>query len=1021
MNDSDSFDPLIDRPPSRYVVGIDLGTTNSAVTYVDTEESPWRIRVLLIPQRVSANEMESLDTLPSFHFTPVEVGQTESVQASTAGSNKKSAANSSAKSTSKDASFVGAFARDESTRTSGRGIASAKSWLSHSAVDRTAALLPWHAAENIERRSPVEVSAAFLRHIRGAWDQQFAGYPLAEQDIVITLPASFDEVARELTVSAAAAAGLPKIVLIEEPQAAFYAWVYKHDANWSSLVAVGQTILVCDIGGGTSDFTLIRVRQSGRQSGTGSDNGSAHEGPTENSIEDTSTGQVTEASKKIQFHRIAVGNHLILGGDNLDLAIAKYVEQKLSGDSKLAPHQWEVLVGRSREVKEQLLSADGPDRLTIHLPGRGSSVLGGGVQTEVLRQEIQDLILSGFLPVVDLHDKPETHGSGFQEFGLPFASDPAITRYLADFLTTHLGSSESCHDSVAKCKPDIVLFNGGFFASPILRNRVIDQISRWFANGESDSAVSDTGIDSAWRPQILDNDRLDLAVARGAAYYGMVRRDQGVRMAASLARSYYIGVAVPKVEGSARLSDDASLSNDVSDASDEMMAVCIMPGSAEAGESFTLSDRPFRLAVSQPVEFSLFVSSVRLSDQPGQMFSLDPEQMKSLPPIRTVLKTKSRNEKRAVAVELVTGLTEIGTLDLAFREVDSDRSWKLQFDVRSTTQTDIREHLASGESQGFVDEETWLACESCLASVFDESGNGDPQQLVNSLSAATGLHRDEWPMSLLRRIWDGLIQRNAGRTKSANHEARWLNLLGYSLRPGYGVALDDWRVTETWRSVNGKLNHATPSIRNESLILWRRVAGGLTAGQQSALAGPLLAGLRALAKQMEGKSIKGSIPIRPEESMEVSRLLGSLELLSLHQKAELGNLIFSLIAKPKLAKARDAMIWALGRLGQRTPLYGPLNTVLPTAQVESWIRAWLKASAMTVGDPIEQLAIVQMSRRTHDRYRDIDAGFRGEVLKYLQRNSAAEHLLTLVRDGGQFDAEEQSRVFGESLPQGLRL
>ncbi len=967
-----TFDPLVDQLPSRYVVGIDLGTTNSAVTYIDTQASPWKIRVLDVPQLVAPGEVESRDTLPSFHFQPVATSAGESSQAQSPNSSLQLPWDK------KPPKYcVGVYARDETGKTSGRGIASAKSWLCHAAVDRTADLLPWQGANDVQRLSPVEVSSRYLKHIRQAWDSKFKSEPLADQDVVITLPASFDEVARELTVEAAAKAGLKRVVLIEEPLAAFYAWVYKHSTDWESRVSIGQKILVCDIGGGTTDFTLIRVRKS-------------VESDTQ-----TNANKPDDSPDKIQFHRVAVGNHLILGGDNLDLAIAKHLEQKLTDGKNLQPHQWDVLVGASRNVKEQLLSSDATDQdttMTVSLPGRSAKLLGGSLKTEVTASEIHQLILDGFLPEVPIDSKPLHHASGFQELGLPYASDPAITKYLAEFLTAHSNETDQPTGSNATAtktydaestRPDLILFNGGFFASPVLRSATIKRISDWFK----------TESEPEWAPVLLDNDRLDLAVARGAAYYGMVRRDEGVRIAASLARSYYIDIG-------------------------DQQAICLVPGNAEAGQTLEL-DRVFQLTISQPVEFSLYVSSTRLSDAAGTIVNIDAEQMRPLPPIRTALKAKSRNEKRDVPVKLRVGLTEIGTIELSCHQVDDPRSWKLQFDVRSATQTDVTSHEGTGETEGFIDEETWQACEAAIANVFDADANEKPKTIVNAITTAVELPKQEWPMSLLRRIWDALIQRDAGRRKSAAHEARWLNLLGYSLRPGYGVALDDWRVTETWRSINGKLAHGTPAIRNESLILWRRLAGGLSRGQQAAIAEPLLASVRAMAKKMTGQKVKaGNVLLRPEESVEVWRLLGSMELLSPTVKQEIGKLIIELIDKPKLKPARDAMVWAIGRIGQRKPLYGPLNCVVDAAIVEDWLLRFL---AIESPSPIEQLAVVQLSRKVNDRYRDLDDQLRTKIIGWLERCSANPTFTELVEQGGMFDTEQQGKIFGESLPQGLRL
>lgn len=944
------LDPLIDKAPSRYVVGIDLGTTNSAVTYVDTQEQPWQVRVLPLPQLVGPGEIERRETLPSFHYQP-------SASQVSAGALRLPWQKESA------SYAVGVFARDEGAKASGRQIASAKSWLCHPGVDRTADLLPWHGAEDVDRLSPVEASARYLKHMREAWDTQFPSEPLAEQDIVLTLPASFDEVARELTVEAAARAGLPRVVLIEEPQAAFYAWVYKHADDWGQRVLPGQKILVCDIGGGTTDFTLIHVRRSKLEG---------------------------QAADRIQFHRVAVGNHLILGGDNLDLALAHHVEQKIKPGGKLEARQWDVLLGTCRQVKETLLGEDAPESMTVNLPGSGSKLIGGGLQVEVTRDEVCQLLVEGFLPPVALTEKPIQRQSGFQEFGLPYASDAAMTRYLAAFLTAHRAdardnTSDSDHDPA---RPDVVLFNGGFFASSLLRDRLLQVLTSWFRNDRHPQ----------WSPIVLDHDRLDLAVARGAAYYGMVRRGDGVRIAASLARSYYVSVA-----------------------SDEPVAVCLVPGNAEPGQTFELTEQTFQLAISQPVEFPLLVSSTRLADRPGDLLPIDREQMTPMPPIRTVLKTRSRNETGEIPVRLHVHLTEVGTIELWCHQVDSERNWRLQFDIRSALQTDIVSQQTAGEAEGTLDEQTWIDCHQLIANVFAADGGDKPNQLMKQLADALGTNRSQWPMSLLRRIWEALMEYSDGRRLSAAHEARWLNLLGYALRPGYGLAVDDWRVTETWRTIRGKLIHGTPAIRAESLILWRRLAGGLSAGQQMALAEPLLAPIRNLhLRSTTGKATTAAIAMKPEESHEVWRLLGSLELLPVHLKVELGDMLLDLLPRKRFESPREAMVWTLARLGQRVPVYGPLNTVVPSARAVSWLSGLLDLDRPTAST-IDQFAVVQLARCTDDRYRDLSNDLRQLAVDWLTNNDASDHAIQLVRDGGELDSEEQSRVFGESLPSGLRI
>lgn len=947
------FDPFVDRAPSRFVVGIDLGTTNSAVTFVDTHVTPWQIDVLLIPQLVAPSQIESRDTLPSFHYQ----GLSDEVEA---GSFRLPWTNGT------PSYAVGFHARDDGAKNPARLIASAKSWLCHSGVDRTADLLPWQGAADVERLSPVTVTARYLSHIRHAWNHRFRDDRLEDQDIVITLPASFDEVARELTLDAAHAAKLPRVVLIEEPQAAFYAWVYKHRDDWQTLVQPGDTILVCDIGGGTTDFTLIRVRAA------------------ESNAEE----------RELQFHRVAVGEHLILGGDNLDLAVARHIEQQLSTDTsspgiRLTPQQWDVLVRNCRRVKETLLSDPAPETQTILLPGSGARLLSGGLQTSVTRDSIRQILADGFLPFVALNEKPTRHVSGFREFGLPYASDPAITRHLAAFLSSHRELLRDGHATIDHdpARPDVVLFNGGFFASPILQQQLVDVLTSWF---------SDSDKVSSWRPRLLDNDRLDLAVARGAAYYGMVRRGEGVRIAANLARSYYIQIA-----------------------DDESSAICLVPGTAQPGDTINLSDRPFELTISQPVEFPLLVSSVRLTDKPGDIVPILPEQLSALPPIRTVLRTQSRNERGSVPVTLHAHLSEIGTIDLWCHNIGTDRQWRLQFDVRSTTQSDMEAHKSQAEIEGYVDDAIWGRCETTLQNVFGTRGTDSPAGLIKAMTTSIGMDRHEWPTSLLRRIWEALMELESGRRRSPAHEARWLNLLGYALRPGYGLAVDDWRVAETWRRVRDKLAHAAASSRTESLILWRRIAGGLSAGQQRALAEPLLSALRSIHRSTTtGRAMKGASSFGVHEAPEIWRLLGSLELLTVTDKVQLGSLICELLLKPKFERSQGPMLWALGRLGQRIPAYGPLNTVVPVREAEEWLQFVVEHDLISADG---KLAAMQIGRRTHDRYRDIGEPLRHTLATWLEHHSADTHFITLVREGGQLATEEQAQVFGESLPKGLRL
>jgi len=819
--------------------------------------------------------------------------------------------------------IIGAFARDHGAEAPARLIVSAKSWLSHAGVDRGAALLPWQGAGDALRLSPGAVSARILAHLRKAWDHAFPGHPLAEQDVVLTVPASFDEVARELTAGAAGAAGLGRALLLEEPQAAFYAWMHRHGAR--EALAAGETILVCDVGGGTTDLTLIQVR----------------EGPA--------------------FHRVAVGEHLILGGDNLDLALARFVEQKL-GEGQLPARLWPVLVRRCQQAKETLLGADTPESMTLHLPAGGARLVGGGQRIRLERGEVERLLVEGFLPRIALGERPARHASGFREVGLPYAPDPAITRWLSAFLLD-AGGAPGGPGPGRPFLPDRVLLNGGFFAAPALAARLVEVLA-------------------SWRPvRVLEHEALAPAVAIGAAAFGHLRRTGGARIRAGLARSYYIGIAGPS--GPA--------------------ALCLVPAGLEEGQESALEGE-FTVRIREPVEFPVYASTFRTGDRPGDLVVLDPLQLAPLPAIRTVLRSGKKSVGADVSVSLHARLSEIGTLEIWCRERRGDRSWRLQFDVRGG----VGPGDCEGQTRGIVDEALLGRAAGLVAAVFENRpGAPGPQKLPRALESALDLPRGQWPPALLRPLWEALLEREAGRRLSLFHEARWLNLLGFCLRPGRGFALDDWRVARTWKLAAGDtLFPKNGQCRAEWLILWRRICAGLSAAQQKALAVPLLSAVKAPARGAA------------HALAESWRLLAALEWLDPALKENLGNRILVGLASEGPGALAGAALWSLGRLGSRAPLYGPLNTLVEPETAARWLAAVLDRFR-----PEEDffLAAALLARRTDDRFRDLDEPIRTRALAALSGAGAPADLQRIVAEGGDLPAERQGEVFGESLPPGLRL
>jgi hypothetical protein len=869
---------------------------------------------------------------------------------------------------------VGKLARDRGVLAPGRQISSAKSWLCHSGVDRTASILPWHGDSDTERISPVVASSHYLVHLRKAWDLAHPHHPLAECEVVVTLPASFDEVARELTIEAAKLAGLPKIVLIEEPQAAFYAWLSKHEDDWQSTILPGHTVLICDIGGGTTDFTLIRVRE--------------------------------ESQDKYGLHRVAVGQHLMLGGDNFDLALAKAIEPRFGENSngkasdQLGQSDFESLRQQCRAAKERLLGENPPLHFMVAIAGRGSRLIGNVRSVDVTSQLVEQTLLDGFFPEVALEAKPDESQGGLLEFGLPYASDPAITRHLAKFLWEHRwdGRPDEWKSSTSDrqaARPDWILFNGGVLESPQIRDRLKKQLNSWFR--AADVHGEESG--KAWEIGELEASQLDLAVAIGAAYFGLVRRGEGVRIDARLARSYYLQV------------------ND-----DPPEALCVMPGDAIPLDRFVLADHPFHLEVGRPIQFPIFVSSTNLVHRTGEIVSIDDEHMRPLPTIQTVLESSRHKRLSWIPIVLESELTEIGTLDLslvssiqnghdAVIENAPAMRWRLAFDLRSTVETDRVAHRGTLEQSGIVDSELIDTVVEIIQSSFSSEATPDASKnLIKNLAAAIGIPRYEWKPSLLRAMWQALIDIDPKQKRTSVLESRWLNLLGFCLRPGYGFAADDWRVAVTWRSVQGKLKHASNAA--EAMVLWRRIAGGFTTGQQQALYQEIQGKVRAILDG-SNRAMQSN-----QETMELLRLVGSLELLAIRDKKLLGTAALNALHRSKLATLHDPILWMLGRLGARVPVYAPLNNVISADIAAEWARSLF---AIASAKPAHHLAVMQMTRKTGDRYRDVTASTRELALQTLDRWSAPDSYARLVREVTELDSEQRETIIGESLPLGIRL
>ncbi|MGZ8152563.1 MAG: Hsp70 family protein [Methylovulum sp.] len=612
--------PSAQNGDKRFSVGIDLGTTHCVLSYaeiVDLDHQEFSQQVMAIPQLTSPGVVENKLQLPSFLYLAHEA---ELAEGSTA-----------LPWAAKPDYLVGEIARNLGGKTPIRLVSSAKSWLCHAGVDCKAPILPAEAPEEIERVSPFQASVAYLQHIRDAWQNLHPNAPLAEQDLVITVPASFDPAARELTVEAARAVGLELAILLEEPQAALYSWIEKN-GDWRKQATCGDIILVIDIGGGTTDLSLIAV---------------------------------TEQNGNLELTRVAVGDHILLGGDNMDLALAYTIKAKLEKEGKrLEPWQIQALTHSCRDAKEKIFNETDVDNIPIVVANRGSSLIGGTLRTELTREEVSRVLVEGFLPKVAVSDRPISRTrTGLRTAGLPYAQDAAISRHLAAFLSKQQNATDDMKDvnlpeHATFLHPTAVLFNGGVLKANALSERLMEVLNAWLASEQAPEARLLAGAD------------LDLAVARGAAYYGFVRKGKGVRIKGGTAASYYVGIesAMPAVPGMAP----------------EIEALCIAPFGMEEGTQKELPDDEFGLVIGEPVHFRFFASNTRREDTVGTRLGYwTDEELSELAEIEITLPEEGRRPGEVIPVHLCAAVTEVGTLELqAVSQKDSGR-WKIEFDVRA--------------------------------------------------------------------------------------------------------------------------------------------------------------------------------------------------------------------------------------------------------------------------------------------------------------------------------------------------
>ncbi len=940
---------------ARFLIGIDLGTTNSALAYVDLQTASRSgrppIKPFLVPQLIAQGETRARSLLPSFLYLPGEHDLPAGATALPWDPARHFA--------------VGEFARQHGGRVPGRLVSSAKSWLCHPGVDRSAPLLPWTAPPDVPRLSPVEASARYLRHFVEAWNFVMAkdrpDDRLEKQTVVLTVPASFDDVARTLTVEAAHKAGLEDLVLLEEPQAAFYCWLVTHPAAEAAALKPGARCVVVDVGGGTTDFSLI---------------------------------EAVEEKGELSFVRQAVGDHLLLGGDNMDLALARFVETKLPAAGRLDAAQYGLLTQACRAAKEALLAPNGPASQPVTVVGRGRAVIGGTLHTTLTPDEVRRVLFDGFFPVVPV-DATAQRGArtGLHEMGLPYVSDPAVTRHLATFLQQHARPGEQT------TTPTALLFNGGVFQPQSLRDRLVEVMHGWYDRPGA-----------PWQALVLTNPSLDLAVAWGAAYYGWLRHTGGKRIGGGIARSYYLAV-----EGSG----DAA----------QQTVVCVVPQHLEEGQDVKLDKPELELALGQPVLFPLFTSTVRGDDKAGDVLQVAPDQLLQLPPLHTILRGGKRSGTKRVPVKLAARSTAIGTLELFCVAQDGDNRWRLEFNIRDLVK-ELPAKAADEAAEGPVLTDVWpeyqvQAAADAIRRTYQPSAGTTPllpQDLPKALETALEASRSEWPTGLCRRLWDFLAEVADDRRRSPAHLTRWFNLVGHCLRPGFGDPLDRFRVEQLWklltappRATAGGTGMVVTKVAEggaDFWILWRRLGGGLNAALQNALYDRL----RPTLLPTKGKVV---VKPNPNELAEMWRAAASLERLDVKQKQALGEALLKTLRRSPVPTYG---FWALTRLGARVLVYGPLNAVLHHQIAETWLDALI---GFEPGNDSERMGwgfcLAQLARRTGQLVLDIDDSRRRTVVTLLKSMAVPEAWPHMVEEIVEPEGDEQGRMLGEALPIGLRL
>ncbi|MBF0197536.1 MAG: Hsp70 family protein [Planctomycetes bacterium] len=908
---------------ARYALGIDLGTTNCVIAAIDLQaaQGPYP-EIINVPlyQRLSEDRCGESSRLPSFLYYPTEAQLADLVDFPL----------------ETEGWIIGQAATECGRRVSGRLVTSAKSWLCHSRIDKTSPILPWGGSDDIPKISPLQATTYILKHLAFSWQMSEFGKenPIEDQLLTITLPASFDQTARALTLEACKSAGLGHARLLEEPQAAFYSWISQRRGRWSEALGESRRVLVCDIGGGTSDFSIVSCESDGTS---------------------------------FDFKRDAVGRHLLLGGDNMDLSIAHYAEAKLSSKKKKALNQsqWQLLSQLTRNAKERLLNDEDDNEITIRLPGSGTKVIGGLRQAHLKKEEIEEMIINGFFPHIDENYQAKQISSGLSELGLPYEQEAAITWHILEFIKNHCQSEQQF--------PDALLFNGGALEPLSIRSRIQSVLADHAPNKEA--------------LNLLDSVSLANAVACGAAFYSFVSSRGGLKIGGGSAHAYYLELS----------------------GANKQQHICLIPKGTEAHEEVKLDLKGLEAKTNYPVTFKLFQSDQFPLDECGSLRFLD-DGSQAVGKLNTTVRF-GKQESRNIPVFVGGELTELDTLNLELRSRNTPHSWKLEFDLRQ--QEESQDHKTTTEEN---QEANLLADESLDLALAKESINNDlnqkpPKSIIKGLEKSCQIKRKELNIPSLRLIADLLIESQGCVDLSPEHEATWLNACSFSIRPGMGHPGDELRLSKIWSLFrNGARTGKDRRAQSEWAILWRRIAPGLKAGWQNDL------------YQRNKKSLfdkKGLVDFKGEKT-ELWRMIASFEHIPKKDKLRLGSgLITYLKTKPK--SHTTLSLWALERMGSRQPLYCHLDNILSGEEVIPWIESLLALKDHYGKEAVTTL--IELSRKAGDRTLDVKEALLKKVISTLESDEQynQEEKLKPLYEVSHRGLFEQNQLLGEDLPVGLEI